>query len=138
MEAAQAFQWVTSTAHADGALMAVATGGVWQGYADIGVTAPYVLFTQQSGLDVLTMNARRLFVRLLVQIKMIGPTANYAAIVTGADRLDALFKSVGPTALPSGGVLACYREQLVVYDEIPNGVAWSHLGGLYHIDLQAV
>jgi hypothetical protein len=137
-ETAQAFAWVDSTARADSALMAAATGGVWQGFADIGVTAPYMLTVQQAGTDVLTVNAVRLFTHLLLQVKAVGPTASYAALVTIADRIDALFKRVGPVGLSSGGVLACYREQSLAYEELVNGAQWSHIGGLYHIDLQGI
>src|SRR2546425_363355 len=121
----------------DSALTTAATGGVWQGFADIGTTGPYALFLQQSSADTLTMNARRLFVRGLVQIKAVGPTANYATLVTIADRIDALFKSVSSVALSQGGILECYREQAYAADYLVNGQAWSELGGLYNIDLQA-
>jgi hypothetical protein len=40
--------------------------------------------------------------------------------------------------LSSGGVLACWREQSLAYSELVNGQPWSHLGGLYHIELQGV
>jgi len=59
--------------------------------------------------------------------------------VTIADRIDALFKSVRPTALPgSGGVLECYRDGSIALDDPQpvNGIAWTQLGGLYRIDLQ--
>lgn len=136
-ETAQAFGWLYSTMVADSALMAAATGGVFQGFADLATVPPYVLYIQQSNVDTLTLNARRLFTRGLFQIKAVGPTANYAALVTIADRIDALFKSVSSVALSSGGILECYREQSLAYDELVNGQAWSHLGGLYNIDLQA-
>jgi hypothetical protein len=140
-EAAQAFGWIVSTCQADTALMAVAVGGVWVDRADIGTIAPYVLIVAQDpGTDTLTMNAIRLFVRGLYQIKMVGPSSKYADLVTGTDRIDALFKSRSSVALsPSGGILACYREQVLAYPDpnLINGQAWSHLGGLYNIDLQA-
>lgn len=137
-ETAQAFAWVESTMLADTQLMAVATGGVWESFAPIGTVAPFVVFSQQAGTDVLTMNAVRLWTDITLQIKMIGPVSNYAALVTGADRIDALFKSVRDVTLSSGGVLACWREQSLAYAELINGAAWDHLGGLYHIQLQGV
>lgn len=137
-ETAQAYQWIYATATADTSLMAAATGGVWQGNADIGVTAPYVSYGQQAGTDVLTMQAVRLFTHLLVQIKAIGPSSNYAALVTIANRIDALFKDVRNVALATGFMLSSYREQTIAYEDpqLINGAQWSHLGGLYHIDLQ--
>lgn len=141
METAQAFKWVVATLQGDSAWVDASTGGVWQGFADIGTTAPYTLVTAQTpGLDVLTMAVKRLFTRITLQIKAIGPMSNYAALVTIADRIDALFGRVGPTPLASGGVLSCFREQAIAYEDprLVNGQAFSHLGGLYHIDLQGV
>jgi len=139
-EVAQAYTWVSTTMQADSALMAAATGGVFREYAPIDTIPPFALVAQQAGVDVLTVNAVRLFVRLLLQIKMLGPSGsggNYAALVTGADRIDALFRSVRSVGLAgSGGVLDCYREQTIAYGEIVNGAPWSHLGGLYVIELQ--
>lgn len=141
MEVAQAFKWVDTTLRADTALMAASVGGVWQGFADVGTVGPYTLFTAPSpGTDVLTMAVKRLFVRMTLQIKAIGPMALYASLVTIADRIDVLFGRVELVALPSqGGILTCWREQAIAYEEnrLINGAAWSHLGGLYHIDLQA-
>lgn len=137
-ETAQAFAWIAATLQADSAWVAASTGGAFQGFADLATVPPYTLYVQQSNADTVTMNARRLFTRGLFQIKAVGPTANYAALVTIADRIDFLFKFVSSVALsPSGGILACWREQSLAYDELVNGQAWSHLGGLYNIDLQA-
>jgi len=136
-ETAQAFQFITSYCTGDTALMAVATGGVWQGFAPVGTSMPYVLIVQQSMQDTLTATADRLFVRGLFQIKMIGLSTQYASLVTGADRIDALFKSVKSVALSVGGILCSYREQSLAYDAIVNGQQESHLGGLYNIDVQA-
>jgi hypothetical protein len=140
-ETAQAFSWVATTMQADSALMAAAVGGLYQGLAPVDTVAPFVLVIQQTGTDVLTMNANRLFVHILLQIKALGPSGpggSYSALVTIADRIDALFKRAGPVGLSSGGVLACWREQSLAYSELVNGQPWSHLGGLYHIELQGV
>ena len=137
-ETAMAIQWIKSTCTADTTLMAAATGGVWMDKADQGTIAPYVLIVQQSMVDTMTLTGLRLFVRGLFQIKAIGPTAQYATLVTIADRIDALFKNARSVALsPSGGILASYREQSLAYDELVNGIQYSHLGGLYTIDVQA-
>jgi len=137
-ELAQALQWAESTMQADSALMAVAVGNIWLAFAPIGTVPPFVIMSEQAATDVLTVNAIRLFVSILLQIKMIGPASNYAALVAGADRIDALFKSVRSVGLGTGGILSCYREQSLAYEEIINGAQFSHLGGLYHIELQGV
>jgi hypothetical protein len=137
-ETAQAFAWIQSTLQADSAWVAASTGGLAQGFADIGTVPPYTRYMQQSNADSLTMNARRLFARGLFLIVAVGPTSNYAALVTIADRIDALFGSTSSVALsPSGGILESYREQSYAADYPVNGQAWSELGGLYQIDVQA-
>ncbi len=126
---------------ADAALMAAAIGGVYREYAPVDTPAPFALVAQQVGTDVLTVNAKRLFSSLLVQIKAIGPSGpagNYGALVTIADRIDALFKDRRNVTLASGGVLGSYREQTIAYGELVNDVPFSHLGGLYRIELQGV
>jgi hypothetical protein len=137
-EVAQAFAFIDSTMRADSALMAAATGGVWQGIAEIGVLPPFVIYGQQANSDITTMTKTRLWASILMQVKAMGPVKpNYAALVTIADRIDALFKSVRYVGLPGGGgVLECYRDGSIALDEVVNGVQWSQLGGLYRIDLQ--
>ena len=134
-----AYQWIMATMKADTALMAAALGGVWNGNADIGTLDPYASFGRSSGSDVLTVNVVRLFTHIILQIKAVGPVANYAAIVTIAQRIDALFGRADHVTLSTGGVLACWREQEIAYDEpLVNGVQWSNLGGLYHVELQGI
>jgi len=138
-ETSQAYQWVATTMQADSALMAAATGGVFREYAPMDTVPPFALVVQQSSVDVNTMNGTRLFTNKLMQIKALGPSGpggNYTALVTICDRIDALFKNVRDIGLPSGGVLACYRESEIAYGEIVNGQPWSHLGALYRIELQ--
>src|SRR5437879_9961675 len=136
-ETSQAFKWVTSTCQGDSALTTAATGGVFQGFAGVGTSGPYALVTRQGGQDALTLAVVRIFSHIILQIKAVGPTSNYGALITIANRIDALFKRTGPTALPDGGgLIACWREQEVAYEELVNGAQWSHLGGLYHLELQ--
>ncbi len=124
---------------ADSTLVAAATGGIYREYAPVDTVAPYALVAQQVATDNLTVNAVRLFVHVLMRIQAIGPSGiggNYTALVTIADRIDALFKSVRTVGLGTGGVICCYREQSLAYSELINSQPWSYLGGLYHIELQ--
>jgi hypothetical protein len=136
MEVAQAYQWINSTLRADSALMAAATGGIWQDNANVGTSGPVVIFGRQSDTDVLTSNAVRLFSIISMQIKAVGPATNYGTLVTIANRIDVLFKENRNIALSVGGVLASYREQQIAYSELINGQQECHLGGLYTIQLQ--
>lgn len=139
-ETAQVFQYVLATMQADSQLVAAATGGFWNGYADVGVTAPYVLYSRQGGNDILTMNVNRLWADVLLQIKAVGPASNYPALVTISKRIDALFhpQNRGPYSTPSGILLQSHRQQEIAYDEpaLVNGVQYSNLGGLYLFSMQ--
>jgi len=136
-EIAQAFLWIDTTMLADTALVAAAVGGTWQGLADDGTLPPYASFDSITNSDTNTMQAVRLFNRGTFEIKAVGPSNNYAVLVIIANHIDALFKDVKNVGLSGGGgVLSCYRESAFSYNEMVNGVQWSHLGGLYHIDLQ--
>jgi hypothetical protein len=137
-ETALAYGWIYSTCTADATLMAAATGGVWKDKADVGTVAPYVLIQQQVMADTMNINGVRLFSRGLFQIKAVGPNTIYTTLVTIADLLDGHFKNARSIALSStAGILASYREQELSYPDEVNGVAWTHLGGLYTIDVQA-
>jgi hypothetical protein len=59
----------------------------------------------------------------------------YADLVTGANRIDALFKA----QKNQGNVLACYREQIIMYPDpkLVNGRPVRHKGGLYSFEIQA-
>src|SRR5258708_656211 len=137
-ETSQAYTWVSTTMQADSALMAAATGGVYREFAPMDTIPPYALVARQSGPDANTVNEVRVFVNILLQIKAVGPSGpggNYATLEIIANRIDALFKDRRNVGLPSGVVLACYRESELAYGEIVNGQPWSNLGGLYHIEL---
>ncbi len=136
-EVAMAYAWVDSTCRADSALMAAATGGVWQEVADIGTQPPFVIYAKQADSDVMTSAAVRLWASILLQIKAVGPVANWAAIVIIANRIDELFKDRHSVGLPGGGVLDSHREQQIAMGDPPvAGAAWTNLGGLYRIALQ--
>lgn len=138
-EITQAYAYVVGVMENDSALMAAATGGVWQGSAPIGTPTPYALVTKQSDSDSLTLNAVRVMSQILLQIKGVSPWANYDTLVVIANRIDALFGRMTTVTTPSTGgiVFDTYRESEIAYEEEPApGVQMSHLGGLYHIEIQ--
>ena len=136
-EIAMAYAWINSTCQADSALMAAATGGVWQGMADIGVQPPFTVYGRQSDIDVDTVNAVRLWASILLQIKAVGMASNWTALVVIANRIDALFGNVRSVGIPGGGVISSTREQEIAMDDPPiAGAGWTNLGGLYRIALK--
>jgi len=125
-----------ATCQADAALQAVSVGGFWQGFAPLGTTGLYTLIVQQAAPDVNTLFAVRVFTNLLLQIKAVGVSSNYADIITAANRIDSLFQNKRNISLSPGYMLSSWRESEISYDEVVSGVQYSHLGGLYHIQLQ--
>lgn len=100
---------------------------------------PYFLVVAQDpGSDSLSGNRIRLMTRILLQIKVVGFVTSYDSLVTGADRIDALFKEAKNVALSPGSMLACWRENAIAYPDPkpPDGKQVRHLGGLYHIEMK--
>jgi hypothetical protein len=136
MEVVQAYQWIIATQKADTALTAKAVGSCWQEFAPMGTLAPYTLTVEQANTDVLTMNAYRVFASLLLQIKAVGPSANFDDLTIIANRIDALFGRVKNIPLSPGYMLSSYRESEISNGELVNGASWSNLGGLYRVLVQ--
>lgn len=135
-ETAQSFVWAVGRAKADATLVTTCTGGIWQGNAPMGTIGLYTSITQQSSTDVNTMNAVRVFSRILLLIKAVSKSSDHGNIVIAANRIDALFHGQKNVALSPGYMLSSYREQEVAYETVESGVQYSHLGGLYRVLLQ--
>lgn len=131
-EVASDLQWLTAILSADSALLSAAPGGIRRGLAPVKTPTPYILLSHQGGSDVLSGTALRLMTSELFQVVAIGPTSQFPALVTCANRLDTL---LGRTSQSAGGItiLACYREQEIALDELVNGISWSRLGGIHRI-----
>lgn len=132
------FQWLYSVLSGDSTLTALlgdGAQGIWRAYAPPSTVPPYVIMSYQSGSDVITMNAFRLMVSGLYQVKIVGPAANMTPLAQGAERIDQLLGLTSGT--PTGAVvLACYREQPIFLDELVNGEVWSNAGGMYRLYIE--
>src|SRR5260221_11377473 len=62
----------------------------------------------------------------------------YAALITLAVRLEALFGNTRQASTSNVRVPAAVRGQEINYAEIVNGAVWSHIGGLYRLETQLV
>src|SRR5258706_7533960 len=135
-ESYAAFVWIKSEATADSALVAAASGGIYQGLAPLGVITPFMSFNRQAGTDVNTVNQLRIYASILLQIKMVGPSSAYETLEAGALRIDALFANRRNVGLPgSGGGVASYRESGMGQEEpkrINRGQHWPS-GGPFRI-----
>ncbi len=90
IEAYYGFQWLKSVLAADSTLMGYAPGNIWHGMAPSGTVAPFIVIAYQAGTDVLTMNAIRLFVNPLYQVKIVGPMTLSTTLAAGAAEIDLL------------------------------------------------
>lgn len=137
-EAARAIQFIIATLSGDAQAMAAAPGGAWEGMAPPGTPTPYYVVSHQGDGDILSANARRLGNSAVYQIVAYAPASQYAALVTCADRIDALFGRIPatPGTIPtSGGVTieSCYREQQIALPELVGAILWYRVGGLHRL-----
>lgn len=147
-EIALGLRFLYSTLTADSTLTALVPGGINRDFAEPGTIPPYVIFGHQAGSDVTTANGVRLMDDLLFQVKAVGPASITDTLVAAAERLDELLGGTddGPVrnvaivknAATIGWVLACWRESPLMVPELPEGVHWSNIGGLYRMQLQQV
>jgi len=138
-EQSGAIQWMLSTIAADSAIQGVAGyGGAYESIAPIGASAPWIVVQLMSGMDVLTANGNRVYANQVWQLKAVGPASAYAALITLAVRLEALFGNTRQASTSNVRVSAAVREQEINYAEIVNGAVWSHIGGLYRLETQLV
>lgn len=132
-----AYTYVYGVLSADSTLTTYVPGGIYRDLAPAGATPPYIIMSRQSGVDVVSGTADRIFSDDLYQIKVVGPQALYTAqIEPGYDRVDTLLQKTS-NYQTGGKILACYREQPFHVTELVNGLAWDNLGGLYRIEIQA-
>lgn len=138
-EVARGFQWLRATLTASSALTSAAPGGVWQGMAPTGTTAPYVVMTYQGGADVAGVAGIRIMVSGLWQVVAYAPASASTALAAAADAIDAALQRQHGQAGTDAVTSACVREQPLALDEVrPDGAQWSRLGGLYRLQVYAL
>src|SRR5712691_11714241 len=97
LETTIVFQWLYNTLSGDSTLIGLAPGGIWRSMAPPGTVTPFVVFALQVGMDVVTMNAFRLMVNELVQVKVVGPASKSLMIAQAGAQIDALLKLASGT-----------------------------------------
>jgi hypothetical protein len=131
------FLWLESVLGGDSTLAGYAPGGVWRGEAPPNTPTPFVVMAQQAGVDTNTINAFRLLVEMLYQVKAVGPASSTATIASAASRIDALIGKPPTSGSVAGGYVgASFRESPLMIDEIVNGEQWTTIGGLYRLEIQ--
>lgn len=97
-------------------------------------TLPYVIFNQQSGMDVWTFNDRERK-SLLYQVKAVGSGHSGSAISAMNDRLDTLLNDAA-LSMTGWGCKRIRRESDVEYTESDQGIIYHHVGGIFRIDVE--
>jgi NAD(P)-dependent dehydrogenase (short-subunit alcohol dehydrogenase family) len=131
LETVRSAEWIYETLHNDATLMALVTG-VYRGLAPANTVAPWIVFSHQSGRDVMVNSAYRVMVNELWLVKVVAPSTSMATLVSAADRIDVLLHN-SKGALTDATVMEMAREMPVAVDELVNGVLYTNLGGTYRV-----
>jgi hypothetical protein len=131
-------EFIMATLQNDATYMSLSPSGVWRGIAPVGTVMPFGSITLQSGNDVLTANARRIFVNAIYQLRATGLAGNTAAIAALAAQIDTLLERP-PYGYAAGGVvISAYREATIWLDEDIGSDKYTHIGGLYRLQIQSM
>jgi hypothetical protein len=132
------FSWLFTVLSGDSMLAEYVPGGVHRGLAPPGTITPYIIMNCQAASDSITMNAFRLLVNALFQVRAFGPASNTAGLASAAARIDALIGNPPTSGSTTGGyVAASYRQSPLFLDEVVNGELWSSAGGLYRLQIES-
>lgn len=115
-------------------------GGAHLGVAPENTAAPFTVYSQQSGVDLMEMAGYRVWNNGLYLVKACGPVTQSAAIYALAAANDATLHRQGGISVGGGTglMLSCTREQTIVLPEtVANGGQWLNVGGLYRLYVQA-
>src|SRR5690348_225053 len=140
VEAALGLSFLLTTLRADSTLVSLSPGGIRHGALPVGSTYPGTVIQFQSGVDVITTNARRLMTNALYQVKGVGLLEDPQSVVDLASQIDTVLggdQGLKNVFIPNGYVLGCYQESpLFLPDVDKSGVQFMHLGGLYRVRIQ--
>jgi len=140
IETFRAELWLYSVLSGDtgaGGVSTLAGARIYAYVAPIGTAFPVVVFSHQGSHDVRGVGPGRIMASSVYQVKVIGQgtAAGFGAIKAIADRIDALLQGASGSVV-DGYVLSCVREQPISYVETSEGKVYSHLGGLYRLQVQ--
>ncbi len=125
--------WLYDTLNDDATLGALVTG-VYAYQAPDTATFPYVLFNQQSGVDVQGVGPTRIMSNMLYTVRAV-TDGTMGSLVTISDRIDTLLQAQSGSN-SDGTVLACVREEVFTMNEIIDSRPYRNLGGIYRIFVQ--
>jgi hypothetical protein len=114
--------------------------GIFEGIAPEGAAFPCILFAMLSSPDISAVgNDARIASRPLYLVRAItsGPSEVTAERI--AKQIDvSLLGARGNVATENVGVQGTYREEMIRYTEVDNGVVFRHCGGRYRMFVSAL
>ncbi len=142
IETVRVEQWLCELLTGDtgeGGVSTLVGGRIYAYVAPEGSAFPLVIYSRQAGHDVAGVGSARIMASEVYQVKVIGRAAAvlFNAIKAIADRIDSLLQGASGSVV-DGQILSCVREQVVSYVENSGSDVYSHLGGLYRIQVQGV
>lgn len=132
IEPAVAEEWLDGLLNGDATLTGLVPSGAWNAQADEGTAFPLIVYQMMSGIDLAVVGAVRIWTNLIYQVKVIGQTANYAALNAAVARIDTLLHRASGSAA-DGTVWACVREQTIRLPDSVAGKQFRHAGATYRI-----
>ncbi len=138
-ETFRAEQWLYTLLTTDsgaGGVNTLVGGRIYAYVAPSGAAFPLVVYSHQGSHDVRGVGPTRIMASMVYQVKVIGKSsaAGFGAIKAVADRLDTLLQGASGSVV-DGRVLSCVREQGISYVENSGSDVYSHLGGLYRLQV---
>jgi hypothetical protein len=119
------------------ALGGLAIDKIFNAQARRNATLPYVVFQQQSGVDLMVVGSVRVWSNFLYVVRATAEADNYSGVLQiAAGRIDAVLHAASGTNV-NGTVWACVREKPFVLPEPREGRVFRHLGGIYRIYAKA-
>lgn len=120
----------------DGALTALAPGGVWLEPAPDGIPEPYVVVGLQTSEDFDVLGGERAIEAVEYLVKAVGAGPSGGAVEAAARRIDEVLHN-GTLTLESGSLMAIGRRERVRYVEDGEAARFQHAGGVYAVSISS-
>ena len=129
--------WLYSVMSGDATLHALVADRIYADVAPENATFPYVIFNQQSAVDLDTPGFHHVWVNALYQIVAVTQGSSKSALQPIAERIHTLIQAMRAVTSTTE-IVACYRESPFSLSETTDGVRYVRLGGIYRIFAQPV
>lgn len=126
-------EFIYGLLNGDATLTGLLAGGIKPGgSAPQGTPYPFVTYQMMSSIDLMVVDAIRIWTNLVYLVKVVGESADYQTLRAVVARIDALLHRASGTAT-DGTIWACVREQSIRMPEVVSGKQFRHDGGLYRL-----